>query len=259
MSDSKFCTHCGAPVDADAVFCTNCGAKLDATPTPAPTPTPTPTPTPAAKKPANVAVRLLMTAIIVALAYGGGKLLGGQVAGGGGKAPAATRSVIATVAPATAVPAAAAPTATPKVFDMSASVNAALEGFTQKGWDIDVATDGQVRAAMNNFFCGTGSHSAYAALFMDDNADHGGIYYTNDERALMILGTWDDSDDSDTYIKLRDSDGDIHYVYLTPTSENAFRFDSVDGVAVGLNLQRGTDRKDRLLQLILKLKNGAYD
>ena len=74
----RHCPKCGAAVDPVDTFCMNCGARLERTET---VRSADPPPPPASKKPQGKFTRLLVTLLIVGLAYGGGKLLGNMMAG----------------------------------------------------------------------------------------------------------------------------------------------------------------------------------
>lgn len=88
-SSVRFCPVCGSQAREGARFCENCGARLSssaASPSPSSSETSAsaasasaPAPTEAKKK---GSVSILVALAIIVLAYGGGKLLGRQAAGG---------------------------------------------------------------------------------------------------------------------------------------------------------------------------------
>lgn len=258
MSDSSsgFCSHCGSKVEPDDVFCVNCGAKLDSDRPASPTTPSNSDPVLPAKKPQNKAVRLLVAAVIIALAFAGGKLLAGQMAKdykNVNPEPIATTLPLRTIEPITTIE---------PLQPFTDGIEEALKaldsiGSSKVGWDIKSATDADIDHALDLYFCGKNGN-AFASLFMDPNNGHGGLYFKNSEHIMMWLGRWDIEEDADDHLTLINNIGTRIFVSVTRTGEMTFKLNAVDDTPMNVDMKQGDSGKDNLRKFLIKKKNGVY-
>lgn len=176
-----FCPNCGQPIAPNASYCVKCGARLKA---PAADARPA-APDPAPKK--GKSKGILLALVILALTYGGGRLLGGQMARSTGDTVAPTPAVVEhepvkavqTQAPIQTPTPTPAPTATPR----------------PAVWNFLEATDEEIWDLTAYFWGGTDpSTGAKCVFFADQNAERGGYYWwiSNEEghKASFALGTF---------------------------------------------------------------------
>jgi len=176
-----FCPNCDQPIDPNASFCVKCGARLKA---PASDARPA-APAPAPKKGKSIGILLVL--VILALTYGGGRLLGGQMARRTGDTVAPTPAVVErepvmavqTQAPIQTPAPTPVPTPTPR----------------PAAWDYLEATEEEIWNLTAYFWGGTDpSTGAKCVFFADQNAERGGFYWwiSNEEghKASFALGTF---------------------------------------------------------------------
>lgn len=204
----------------------------------------------APKKRGNVAVRLLVTLAIVGLAYGGGKLLGGQM----------SKTYTPSTAAITPVP-----LATLAVPQVTLAVPQTQFGSgvqsTGAGWDLSTATDLDIRLAMSNYFAGE-NDLGFGALFMDAAGDHGGVICTStsDQYKIEYFGTWSIPEDANEPLILTDANGVRHEITIEMEDENKLRIKSADYnghrlVFISMLLERGEFRKEDVYQLMRDIRD----
>lgn len=218
-------------------------------------------PTPPPQKPKGGFKRLLVTLVIVGLAYGGGKLLGKQMANdfkssdtprttAAIQAPAATQIPLITPMP-TRVPSATAAPVAPAQGNTG--------GARQGVWDYLEASDSEISDAMAYFWYGVDSSTgAQCAFFSDKDAHRGGYYWwiRTSERfsASFTVGTFvNPQPDSDV---IRDRDEDTP-VTLRSHSDGTldFNFGSGEYISGTLRLSPDDSHRQEVLNMILNYKN----
>jgi hypothetical protein len=305
---NRFCTKCGAPVDIDDLFCARCGSKLKvleqnaststASPESSPPPTsttnfttpppspkssapitpPTPpiseTPKTQTEKPKSKAKGILITILIVALGWGAGKLIGGELGKSYKPSTTSTKSPIVTVAPIaeitktpldTEAPVQTSLTAketmppvdieVPDVSELFANIN---KGDTP--WNYLKASDDEIRDVMTYFWCGTDkSTGAKCAFFSDKDAKHGGYYWWKRSKdrfqANFVVGTFiNPGANSDI---LLDEEGNETPVKVISRKDGSidFNFGSGEYIKGSLRLKKDEKSKDEVLKLILNYKH----
>ena len=235
------------------------------------------------KKPKSKLKTILISAVIIALGWGAGKLLGGEMAKSYTKSAAtATRSPIVTVAPIeeiTKIPLPAEtdnpeepvlttlpvyspePTITVYVPDVSGLFEG-LGGSSSSYWNYLEATDDEIRDTMAYFWYGTDSSTgARCAFFSDKNAKRGGYYWykKTSERfqAEFDVGTLADSDKNGDV--LIDRNGEETPITFIPRKDGSidFNFGSGERIKGTLRLKRDTSHIDEILNLILNYKHAV--
>ena len=182
-SDGSFCPNCGHTIEATDTFCRNCSAKLTA-PDPAVRPA-APTPPPAPKEGKFKGILLVLA--ILALTYGGGKLLGGQMARSTGDTVAPTPAAVGYEPVKTVQTQAPVQTPTPTPQPTPSPQPAV--------WNFLEATDEEIWDLTAYFWGGTDpSTGAKCVFFADQNAERGGFYWwlssAESLKASFALGTF---------------------------------------------------------------------
>ena len=241
----------------------NSGASRKPEPTPLAETPPfkDPQPTPPPQKPKGGFKRLLVTLVIVGLAYGGGKLLGKQMANGF-KSSDTPRTTVAIQTPATTQIPLITPIPT-RVPSATAAPIAPAQGNTggarQSVWNYLEASDSEISDAMAYFWYGVDSSTgAQCAFFSDKDARRGGYYWwiRTSERfsASFTVGTFvNPQPDSDV---IRDRDEDTP-VTLRSHSDGTldFNFGSGEYISGTLRLSPDNSHRQEVLNMILNYKN----
>ena len=252
----RHCSKCGAAVDPVDTFCMNCGARLERTET---VRSADPPPPPASKKPQGKFTRLLVTLLIVGLAYGGGKLLGNMMArdfitssapktGTVNQSRALTQPPLITPIP-TRVPSA------PTVAPMAPSQQS---GDSRAVWNYLEASDDEIRNAMTYFWYGTDpATGAQCAFFSDSNANRGGYYWwirtSGRFTADFTMGTFvNPQPDSDVIQDRKEKTP----VTLRSHDDGSLDFNFGNGEYINgtLRLRPDTTHKQEVLDMILNYK-----
>ena len=309
----RFCTQCGTQAGSDDVFCANCGAKLTSpvqedsisnsspyvssipesndtvnaipdsavsrNPAPgntAPGSTVSQSATQQSKKPKGKLKSLLVSVVIIALAWGAGSLIGKEFAKGY-NTTATTKSPIVTVVPIAEITKAVLPSATeapvltklpvstplPTVTFKAPDVSSLFNDINNKNetyWNYLEADDEEIRDAMTNFWFGTDSSTgAKCAFFADNKAHHGGYYWwkstSESFKANFVIGTFANTQSGSDI--LVDADGDKTPITVISRKDGSidFSFGDSDYIKGTLRLKRDTKNKDQVLKLILNYKH----
>lgn len=263
MSGIHFCPKCGARLEEGDVFCANCGAKLvKSEPVSAGAVPPAPERGETRNrenKSGGKVTRFLVMALVALLTYGGGRLLGGQMAKGNKVAqptavPLAINPPIATLAP---VP-------TPlsgEAMDALLAVPTLPPVQSQAHWNCLEADDSAISAAMTLFWYGSDSATgADCAFFMNNEGTRGGYYWwkrtSESFQASFDMGELEDYG-SDTEGYVISWDGEKTRITLGVHDDGSidFNFGSGEYIRGSMRLYLEDAHRQEVLNMILNYKH----
>ena len=258
----RFCPKCGTKAEAGDAFCVNCGAKLADRASTAQTDTfhayeshtyvrqTPPQETPAAQQPQQKqksgAVRLLVTLVILALAFFGGRWLSEKMvknytnAGGTQETDETVDTWQAPADPFEFLP---------KLISVT--------GDYGIGWDIMGATDFDINQATLNCFSGS-TADAFGALFMDATGDRGGFIYEHGKDLFAWFGSWRRTSIDLKNLSLIDTAGKGHELELEIYSNDSICVVSAEGREILFNMERSDEQRANLINLMANVRDGKY-
>ena len=216
-------------------------------------PTPSPDPEPPREK--KKGHGLLWMLVIAALAFGGGKLLGGQMGrnwfGGTNATPIPTQLPFAFENP--------IQTVIPRKMALPVSTVAAAPTPLQVMiWNYRNATDAQIEDSMSLFFRGRDRDGTVCVLFMDPTGSHGGYMYSIDQsRYRYDMGSFVD-EGSNTSLKLVNPEGETVEIQAIPQSDNpkTFKILSIGDKTFNNLLLKQKDPEPFFLSMALRAAHG---
>ncbi len=260
----RFCPKCGTKAEAGDAFCVNCGAKLADRASTAQADTfqayeshtyvrqTPPQEPPAAQQPQQKqksgAVRLLVTLVILALAFFGGRWLSEQMAKNYKTNAGETQETEETAYYTWQAPA--------DPFEFLPTL-LSVTGDYGIGWDIMGATDFVINQATLNCFSGS-TADAFGALFMDATGDRGGFIYEHDKDLFAWFGSWRRTSIDPKYLTLIDTAGKGHELELEIYSNDSIRVVSAEGRAIQFNMERSDEQRANLINLMANVRDGKY-